>query len=92
VLLSDLSVKNQWKFTYMETYQATIGGTMNPQKSTMSVLAQIASWIPDRIIDNLTKKHKIQTRAFSANSHVMTMLYAHLAHSLSLNDICDSLH
>ncbi|MFA6816783.1 MAG: DUF4372 domain-containing protein [Lentisphaeria bacterium] len=65
---------------------------MNPQKSTMSVLAQIASWIPDRIIDNLTKKHKIQTRAFSANSHVMAMLYAHLAHSLSLNDICDSLH
>ena len=65
---------------------------MNPQKSTMSVLAQIASWIPDRIIENLAKKHKIQTRAFSANSHVMAMLYAHLAHSLSLNDICDSLH
>jgi len=44
--------------SYMEAYQATIGGTMNPQKSTMSVLAQIASWIPDRIIDNLAIKHK----------------------------------
>ena len=65
---------------------------MNPLKSTVSVLAQIASWIPDRIIDNLAKKYKIQTRAFSATSHVMAMLYAHLAHSLSLNDICDSLH
>ena len=65
---------------------------MNPQKSIMSVLAQIASWIPDRIIDNLDKKHKIQTRAFSANSHVLAMLYAHLTPSLSLNDICDSLH
>ncbi len=65
---------------------------MNPQKSTMSVLAQISSLIPDRIVDNLAKKHKIQTRAFSANSHVMAMFYAHLAHSLNMNDICDSLH
>ena len=65
---------------------------MNPLKSTVSVLAQIASWIPDRIVDNLAHKYKIQTRAFSATSHVMAMLYAHLAHSLSLNDICDSLH
>ena len=65
---------------------------MNPQKHTMTVLAQIASWIPDRIVENLARKYKIQTRSFSADSHVMAMLYAHLAHSLSLNDICDSLH
>ena len=64
---------------------------MNPQKHTMSVLAQIASWIPDRIIENLAKKHRIQTRSFSATSHVLSMVYAHLAHALSLNDICDSL-
>ena len=64
---------------------------MNPQKHTMTVLAQIASWIPDRIVENLARKHKIQARSFSADSHVMAMLYAHLAHSLSLNDICDSL-
>ena len=65
---------------------------MNPQKHTMTVLAQIASWIPDKIVENLARKHKIQTRSFSADSHVVAMLYAHLAHSLSLNDICDSLH
>ena len=64
---------------------------MNPQKSTMTVLAQIASFIPDRIVENLARKHKIQTRSFSADSHVVAMLYAHLAHSLSLNDVCDSL-
>ena len=64
---------------------------MKPQKHTMSVLAQIASWIPDRIIENLAKKHRIQTRSFSATSHVLSMVYAHLAHALSLNDICDSL-
>ena len=65
---------------------------MNPQKSTMTVLAQIASFIPDRIVENLALKYKIQTRSFSADSHVVAMLYGHLAHSLSLNDICDSLH
>ena len=75
----------------MEAYQATTGDAMKPQKCTMTVLAQIASFIPDRIVENLARKHKIQTRSFSANSHVVAMLYAHLAHSLSLNDVCDSL-
>ena len=64
---------------------------MTPTGHTMSVLAQITSWIPDRIIENLARKHRIQTRSFSATSHVISMVYAHLAHALSLNDICDSL-
>ena len=64
---------------------------MTPTKHTMSVLAQITSWIPDRIIENLARKHRIQARPFSATSHVISMVYAHLAHALSLNDICDSL-
>ena len=34
---------------------------MTPTKHTMSVLAQITSWIPDRIIENLARKHRIQT-------------------------------
>ena len=58
----------------------------------MSVLVQITSWSPDKIVENLARKHRIQTRSFSADSHVVAMLYGHLAHSLSLNDICDSLH
>jgi hypothetical protein len=58
----------------------------------VSVLAQIASWITGRIIDKLAKKHKIQTRSFSPSSHVVAMLYAQLAHSLNLNEVCDSLH
>ena len=75
----------------MAAFQAAIGDAMTPTKHTMSVLAQIASWIPDRIIENLAVQHKIQTRSFSAASHVISMVYAHLAHALSLNDICDSL-
>ena len=64
---------------------------MGLQKHTMSVLAQIASWLPDRIIENLARRYRIQTRAFSATSHVVAMLYAHLAHVLNLNDVCDNL-
>ena len=51
---------------------------MTPTRHTMSVLAQITSWIPDRIIENLARKHRIQTRSFSATSHVISMVYAHL--------------
>ena len=51
---------------------------MTPTKHTMSVLAQITSWILDRIIENLARKHRIQTRSFSAASHVISMVYAHL--------------
>ena len=64
---------------------------MDLQKSNMTVLAQIVKLIPAKIIDSLAKKYKIQTRAFSPTSHIVTLLYEHLAHSLSLNDVCDSL-
>ena len=53
----------------MEAYQAIKGDAMNPQKHTMTVLAQIASWIPDKIAENLARKHKNQMRSFSADSH-----------------------
>ncbi len=58
----------------------------------MTVLVQIASMIPDKIVENLASTHRIQTRSFSADSHVVVILYARLVHSPSLKDICDSLH
>ena len=76
----------------MEASQATTGDALNPQKHTMSVLAQIANWTPDKIVENLARKYKKQTRSFSADSHIVAMLYGHLAHSLRQNDICDSPH
>lgn len=64
---------------------------MNPQKNNMAVLAQIVKLIPGKLIDALAKKHKLQTRAFSSSTHVVTLLYAQLSHALSLNDICDGM-
>ena len=64
---------------------------MDPKKNSISSLGQIVKLIPARIIDSLAKKYKIQTRSFSPTSHVVTLICAHLLHSLSLNDICDCL-
>jgi len=40
----------------------------------MTVLAQISRWIPDRIIENLVHKHKIQRRSFRTYSNMMAIL------------------
>ena len=42
---------------------------MNPHKDNMAVLGQLVKLIPRKIIETLRKKHKIQTRSFSATSH-----------------------
>ena len=64
---------------------------MSPRKNTMAVLGQIVKLIPPKIIETLRRKHKIQTRSFSATSHVVSLIYAQLTHALSLNDISDGM-
>lgn len=64
---------------------------MKPNKSKLTILQQVCQLIPGHIVQKLANKHKIQTRSFSPWSHLVSMLYAQLAHSISLNDICDCL-
>ena len=64
---------------------------MSSQEHNMAVLGQIVKHIPAKLIEKLKAKHKIQTRSFSATSHVVAMIFAQLSHALSLNDICDCL-
>lgn len=64
---------------------------MGSQEHNMVVLGQIVKHIPKKLIEKLKNQHKIQTRSFSATSHVIAMIFAQLSHALSLNDICDSL-
>lgn len=49
--------------------------------------------IPGHMVSNLAKKHGVdaRSRAYTPWSHVVTMLYAHFAHALGLNDVCDAL-
>ena len=64
---------------------------MGSQEHHMAVLGQIVKLIPKKLIEKLKNQHKIQTRSFSATSHVIAMIFAQLSHALSLNDICDCL-
>ena len=64
-----------------------------PTRTNLSVLAQICNSIPGHLVARLAREHRVDTRSrtFSPWSHVVALLYAQLAHSLSLNDVCDAL-
>ena len=66
---------------------------MSPQKSTLTVINQFFKYIPGYLITKLARKHQVdkKSRSFSPTSHVVSLMYAQLAHSISLNDVCDSL-
>ena len=65
---------------------------MKPNKSNLSTLKQICQLIPSHLVKKLAKKNGINTRKYSAWSHVVTLLYTQLSHALSLNDVCDGLN
>lgn len=61
--------------------------------SKLSVLAQVCNLIPGHLVGKLARKHGIdrQARTFTPWSHVVSLLYAQLSHSIGLNDVCDGL-
>ncbi len=58
-----------------------------------STLGQICKLIPVHLVPKLARETGVaqRSRAFTPWSHVVTLLYAQLAHALSLNDVCDGL-
>src|SRR5580658_940791 len=62
-----------------------------PAKSNISILGQICQHIPGHLTVHLARQHGIESRSFAPWSHVVAMLYGHLAGATSLNDICDGL-
>jgi len=58
-----------------------------------TVFGQICKHIPAGLASSLARETGVDklARTFSAWSHVVAMLFAHFAHSLSLNDVCDAL-
>jgi len=66
---------------------------MKPAKHKFTLLKQIAEIFPPYIVSKLARKHGVdkKSRTFSPWSHVISMIFAHLSHALSLNDICDTL-
>jgi len=71
--------------------RARKGGPSRPARSQHTVFRQVCNLIPGHTIPVLAREYKIDARGFSETSHVQALIYGHLAHALSLNDICDAL-
>ena len=66
---------------------------MAPARSQFSILRQICNFIPPHEVSKIARATGAQdkSRTFKPWSHVVSLLYGQLTHSLGLNDLCDSL-
>lgn len=66
---------------------------MRPAKHKFTIFKQIVEIIPAYLVPKLARKHDVdrRCRTFSAWSHVVSMIFAHHSHALSLNDVADTL-
>ncbi len=67
-----------------------------PRKSTrnsLSILHQICKLVPPYLVPKLAARYEVDKRArsFTPWSHLVTLLFAHLSHASSLNDVCDAI-
>jgi len=64
-----------------------------PMASRLSLLRQLCNLIPNHLVPRLARETGVedQVRTFSPWSHLVSLLYAQLTHSLGLNDVCDAL-
>jgi len=64
-----------------------------PTVGKLTVLRQICNYIPPYLVPRLARETGVdeKARTFTPWSHVVSLSYAQLTHSLSLNDVCDAL-
>ena len=64
-----------------------------PTRSKFTILHQVCKFIPPYLVAKLAREHGVdkKARSFSPWSHVVSILYSQLVHSLGLNDVCDGL-
>ena len=64
-----------------------------PARSKLSILRQICNFIPEHLVSKIarTTGAEDKSRSFTPWSHVVSLGYAQLTHSIGLNDVCDSL-
>ncbi len=66
---------------------------MKPAKHEYTILKQICNLIPAHLVPKLARSFGAdkKARSFSPWSHIVAMLHVQIAHSLSLNDVADTL-
>ena len=64
-----------------------------PARSQFTILRQICNYIPPFLVPQIARATGAEgkARSFSPWSHVVSLLYGQLSHSLGLNDLCDAL-
>ena len=64
-----------------------------PAAGKFSLLRQLCNLIPNHLVPQLARAtdSDAKARTFSPWSHVVSLLYAQITHSLGLNDVCDAL-
>jgi hypothetical protein len=64
-----------------------------PTASTLNVLRQICNYIPNHLVPKLAREtgNDEKARTFDEWSHMVSLCYAQMAHSIGLNDVCDAL-
>ena len=64
-----------------------------PARSKFNILRQICNLIPQHTVSKVARASGAEdrSRTFTPWSHVVSQCYAQLSHSISLNDVCDSL-
>src|SRR5213594_1043946 len=66
---------------------------MSPARSKFSIFRQVCNLIPQHMVSRIarTTGAEEKSRSFRPWSHVVSLGYAQLTHSIGLNDLCDSL-
>ena len=64
-----------------------------PARSKCTILHQICNHIPQHLVSKIARATGAEdkSRTFKPWSHVVSLVYAQLTHSIGLNDLCDSL-
>jgi hypothetical protein len=64
-----------------------------PARSRLNILRQICNYIPVHEVSKIARATgaEAKARTFNPWSHVVSLLYGQLTHSIGLNDLCDSL-
>src|SRR2546423_4390378 len=66
---------------------------IKPTRSHFNILRQICNYIPPHEVSKIARETGAEdkSRTFTPWSHVVSLTYGQLSHSIGLNDLCDSL-
>src|SRR5271165_118942 len=64
-----------------------------PTGSKFTVVRQLCNYIPNHLVPQLARETGVdeQARTYEEWSHIVTLCYAQVTHSIGLNDVCDAL-